>query len=253
LSWDKFGKFLMGMLAVLAVLVGSFLAFRGDGKLQAYLSYDSLTYPSQFSARISTASEQLKYDVLYKRVQEISQGTLNQDQANRLVDLAQAPFRQMFAKPFEAGLVDHRTGLYIYLHNDRGQAVKDVHVRLPAKGLVQVRDEIGDDQIQAVPTNVIDVPMIMPGGAVRIWVYFEGDYSEIRQAGVAIRHADGLADIKVYRAFAGFQAKVAQYGIELVMLLGVLGACLLGCGYICLMQYRALLACQRPGRDQRER
>ena len=239
MSWDKIGKLLVAVLLGLMVLLAAYAMLRGKPRLEASLTYAYLTYPSQFSERISKASEQLKYEQLQGRIQAISEGRLNQDQVERLIEMAQAPYARLFAKPFEAGLVDHRTGLLIELRNSGDAQVREVKIRLPAKGLVQVRDAAGNDTILETATPQVDIPAIEPGGACKVWVYFDADYSQIRQGGVSISHAEGQADVQVYREVIGFPAWVAGYGHELLALLGVLAVSVLGLGYACLARRRA--------------
>jgi len=234
LSWDKVGKLLVAVLLGLVVLLAAYGVLRGNPRLEASLTYAYLTYPSQFSERISKASEQLKYEQLQGRINSISEGRLSHDQVERLIETAQAPYAQLFAKPFEAGLVDHRTGLLIELRNSGDAQVRQVKIRLPAKGLVQVRDAAGNDTILETSTMQADIPVIEPGGTCKVWVYFDADYSQIRQGGVSISHADGNADIQVSREVIGFPAWVARYSRELMVLLGVLAASVLGLGYVCL-------------------
>lgn len=126
MSWDKVGKLLVAVLVGLMVLSAAYALFRGNPRLEASLTYAYLTYPGQFSERISKASDQLKYEQLQGRINSISQGQLSHDQVERLVELAQLPYAQLFAKPFEAGLVDHRTGLLIELHNSGDAPVRQV-------------------------------------------------------------------------------------------------------------------------------
>ncbi len=68
---------------------------------------------------------------------------------------------------------------------------------------MQVRDAAGNDTILETSTMQADIPVIEPGGACKVWVYFDADYSQIRQGGVSISHADGKADIQVYREVIG--------------------------------------------------
>ena len=136
MSWDKVGKLLVAVLIGLVVLLAAYALLRGNPRLEASLTYAYLTYPSQFSERISKASEQLKYEQLQGQINGIVQGQLGHDQVERLIEMAQAPYAQLFAKPFEAGLVDHRAGLLIELHNSGNAQVRQVKIRLPAKGLV---------------------------------------------------------------------------------------------------------------------
>ena len=234
MSWDKVGKLLVAVLLGLMVLLAAYGLLRGNPRLEASLTYAYLTYPSQFSERITKASEQLKYEQLQGRINAISEGGLSHDQVERLIEMAQAPYAQLFAKPFEAGLVDHRTGLLIELRNRGDAQVRQVKIRLPAKGLVQVRDAAGNDTIVETSTMQADIPTIEPGGVCKVWVYFDADYSQIRQGGVSISHADGNADIQVYREVIGIPAWVARYSRELMMLLGVLAASVLGLAYACL-------------------
>jgi hypothetical protein len=238
LSWDKVGKVLVALLIGLMVMVVAYVVIKGSPRLEASLTYAYLTYPSQFSERITKASEQLKYEQLQGRINTISEGQLHQDQVDRLIELAQAPYAQLFAKPFEAGLVDHRTGLLIDLRNTGNAPVRLVKIRLPAKGLVQVRDAAGNDTIIEAATPLVEIPSIEPGGVCKVWVYFDADYSQIRQGGVSIRHADGVADVQVYREFTGFPAQVARYSRELMVLLVVLGFSVLGLAYACLSRRR---------------
>ncbi|AHC82032.1 MULTISPECIES: hypothetical protein [Pseudomonas] len=238
MSWDKVGKLLVAVLLGLMVLLAAYGLLRGNPRLEASLTYAYLTYPSQFSERITKASEQLKYEQLQGRINAISEGGLSHDQVERLIEMAQAPYAQLFAKPFEAGLVDHRTGLLIELRNRGDAQVRQVKIRLPAKGLVQVRDAAGNDTILETSTMQADIPVIEPGGVCKVWVYFDADYSQIRQGGVSISHADGNADIQVYREVIGIPAWVARYSRELMMLLGVLAASVLGLGYACLSRRR---------------
>ena len=238
MSWDKVGKLLVAVLLGLMVLLAAYGLLRGNPRLEASLTYAYLTYPSQFSERITKASEQLKYEQLQGRINAISEGGLSHDQVERLIEMAQAPYAQLFAKPFEAGLVDHRTGLLIELRNRGDAQVRQVKIRLPAKGLVQVRDAAGNDTIVETSTMQADIPTIEPGGVCKVWVYFDADYSQIRQGGVSISHADGKADIQVYREVIGFPAWEARYSRELMVLLGVLAASVLGLGYACLSRRR---------------
>ncbi|MBF8792662.1 hypothetical protein IRZ70_07610 [Pseudomonas monteilii] len=240
MSWEKVGKALVGVLVVATSVAALYTLLKDDSGLEARLTYAYLTYPSQFSERISTTNDLLKYERLHEQVSAIGKGALSHQQVDRLVELAQAPYLQLFAKPFEAGLVDHRTGLLIELRN-KGQApLKDVHIRLPAKGLVQIRDEAGNDTIVQAPTGTVEIGGIGREGTCKVWVYFDSDYSLIRQGGISIRHAGGAADVQVYRELVGFPAWMGRYSREIVGLLTALTIAVLGLGYVCLRQRRRL-------------
>ncbi|QHG65842.1 hypothetical protein [Pseudomonas putida] len=240
MSWDKVGKRLVAMLFGLMVLLVVYGLLKDHPRLDATLTYAYLTYPSQFSERISKANEQLKYEQLQPRINRIGDGALKPYQVDKLIELVQAPYVQLFAKPFEAGLVDHRTGLLIDLRNLGDSDVRAVKIRLPAKGLVQVRDAAGNDTLYEAATAQVEIPAIEQGKACKVWVYFDADYSQIRQGGISVSFAGGEADVRVYREFTGFPALVARYSRELVGLLGVLLLGVLGMGYACLTRRRTL-------------
>lgn len=231
MSWEKVGKALAGLLVAAVAATALYALLRDDERLEARLTYAHLTYPGQFSERISTASALLKYERLHGLIREIGNGALADPQVDKLVELAQAPYLQLFAKPFEAGLVDHRTGLLIELFNHQQRPLQAVQVRLPAKGLVQIRDAAGNDTLLEAPTNLIEIPSIEAAGESWMWVYFDADYSQVRQGGISIRHAGGGADIQVYREVIGFPALVARYSHALVVVLGALLLCVLWLGY----------------------
>ncbi|CAM3974701.1 hypothetical protein CCOS865_02276 [Pseudomonas reidholzensis] len=231
MSWEKVGKSLVGLLVVGACAAGLYTAFKEDPALEARLTYAYLTYPSQFSERISKANDLLRYERLHDRMSDISDGLLSHQQVDKLIDLAQEPYAQLFAKPFEAGLVDHRTGLLIELENTRDTPLKDVQIRLPAKGLVQIRDDAGNDIIPQTATSVVDIATLGAGEDCKVWVYFDSDYSQVRQGALSIRHADGVAQVRAYREFIGFPATVAKYSQVLVAALAALVLAVLGLGY----------------------
>jgi hypothetical protein len=234
-SWEKVGKALVGLLVMMACAAALYAVVRKDDTLVARLTYSHLTYPGQFNERISQANELLKYERLQARIRDIGGSALGHVQLDKLVELAQAPYLQLFARPFEAGLVDHRTGLLIELTNHRQAPVTAVQVRLPAKGLVQIRNESGDDRLIQPPTATVEIAAIEPGGTSTIWVYFDADYSQIRQGGITIGHADGSADIEVYREVVGLPAWAARYSRTLIGLLVLLGLAVLVLGYRSLM------------------
>ncbi|WP_332774458.1 hypothetical protein [Pseudomonas sp. ESBL1] len=240
MSWEKVGKALVGVLVVATSVAALSVALKDDSGLEARLTYAYLTYPSQFSERISTTNDLLKYERLHAQVSAIGKGALNHQQVDKLVDLAQAPYLQLFAKPFEAGLVDHRTGLLIELRNKGQTPLKNVHIRLPAKGLVQIRDDAGNDNILQAPTSTIDIDAIGREGACKVWVYFDSDYSLIRQGGISIRYAGGAADVQVYRELVGFPAWVGRYSREVSVLVAGLAVAVLGLCAVCLRQRRKL-------------
>ncbi|QXI36615.1 hypothetical protein [Pseudomonas xantholysinigenes] len=231
MSWEKVGKTLAASLVVAACVVAFYTSLHGNERLQARLTYAHLTYPGQFNERITQANDLLKYERLHERVGSIAAGSLDHQQVDRLVELAQAPYLQLFARPFEAGLVDHRTGLLIELSNPGQQALLDVQIRLPAKGLVQVRDAAGNDTLVQAPTNHIDIPAIDALGESKVWVYFDSDYSQVRQGGISIRQGGASAQIEVVREFVGFPAWVARYSHELALLLVALVVAVLVLAY----------------------
>ncbi|HEK1685325.1 TPA: hypothetical protein SMR42_001660 [Pseudomonas putida] len=240
MSWEKVGKALAGLLVIVVAVVVLYASLKDDRGLKAYVAYEALTYPSQFNERIGQAREQLKYERLFAGVETLAKGALSRDQVEALVAQAQTPYMQLFAKPFEAGLVDHRTGLFITLRNTRDEPLKQVHIRLPAKGLVQVRDDAGDDSIPENATNIIEIPSIEAGGVCRVWVYFDADFSQITQGGISIVHAEGPAQIQVIRQVSGFQALMARYGQVLIGLVMALGTLVLGLAWVILRQRRRL-------------
>lgn len=240
MSWEKVGKALVAVLVVAASAGVVHALSSKDDHLQARLTYTHLTYPGQFNERISQVNDLLKHERLQARIGDIGGAALDHTQLDKLVELAQAPYLQLFAKPFEAGLVDHRTGLLIELANPRQAPVTAVQIRLPAKGLVQVRDDAGNDTLIQAPVNSVEIPAIAAAGKAQVWVYFDADYSQIRQGGIGIHHANGDTDIQVYREVVGLPAWAARYSRELVALLVLLGLAVLGLGYHSLARRQAV-------------
>lgn len=223
MSWTKTGSFLAALIAVVASIAGIYDVFlKDDNKLEAELSYSHMNFPSQYIQRLDKASEKVKYNYLYDHVKAISNESLTHEQINKLVDLSQAPLMEIYQKPFEAGLGKYRTELIILLSNKGDKVVKDVHITLPAKGLVQIRDEAKEDRLLDSPASTVKIPAIVQNGTTVVWVFFEDELKKIKQGQVNIGFADGVAKVEVSEEYSGFDATVARYSEELMLLLASL-------------------------------
>ncbi len=232
MNWEKIGKFLVTLIGCLASITAIYVAFKNDTKLEAYLTYDYQTYPRQFSDRIDKADDKLKYGDLYDGIKSIANGTLTHEQIDKVVNLSQAPYHYMFDGPFKKGLDNYQVRLYVYLKNTGDKVVKDVHIKLPAKGLVHIRDDSRNDTVMDEPTSSVEIPSIVQNGVYRLWVYFEGDFEELKREGVHIGYSDGVAHIQVHEGFVGLDAKVARYSHELMAVLALFAIFLLLAVYL---------------------
>ncbi|MBX8543420.1 hypothetical protein K5D56_05890 [Pseudomonas cichorii] len=221
MSWEKIGKFLVAVISCLASITGIYVVFKEDTKLEAYLSYDYQTYPRQFSDRMDKASDKLKYGYLYDNIKAIANDSLSHDQIDKMVGLSRAPYIYMFDSPLKK-VENYPVRLFIYLENSGDKVVKNVSIKLPAKGVVHVRDDSRNYMAMDELTSNVEVPSIVQNGVYKLWVYFEGDLEEIKSEGVYIGYSDGVALVKVYEEFVGFKAGMAKYSEEVMLLLGVL-------------------------------
>jgi len=223
LSWTKTGSCLVALITVLASIPAIYDFFlKDDNKLEAELTYSYMDFPSQYVERMNKVSEKLKYDYLYDHMKRISNDSLNHEQLNKLVELSQAPFRDIYEKPFQAGLAKYQTELVIHLSNSGDKVVKDVHITLPAKGLVQIRDEAKNDTLLDSPVSTVKIPAIVQNGTSTVWVFFEDELKKVKQGQVNIGFAEGVAKVEVNQHYSGFDATVAKYSEELMMLVAVL-------------------------------
>jgi len=223
LSWKKTGSFLLALITALASIAAIYdVFFKDDTRLEAELTYSHMDFPSQYLERLNKGSEKLKYDYLYDHVKGISNESLNHEQINKLVDLSRAPFREIYDKPFESGLAQYQSELVIYMRNSGDKVVKDVHITLPAKGLVQIRDEAKNNTILDAPVSTVKIPAIVQNGTSTVWIFFEDELKEIKQGQVNIGFADGVAKVEVNEQFSGFDATVAKYSEELMVLVAAL-------------------------------
>jgi hypothetical protein len=235
LSWEKVGKSLVTLIGCLASITAIYVAFKDDTKLEAYLTYDYQTYPSQFSERVDKAKDKLKYGYLYDGIKSIANDTLSHEQIDKVVTLSQAPYLYMFDGPFKKGPDNYPVGLYIHLQNTGDKVVKDVHIKLPAKGLVQIRDDSRSDTVMAEPTSSVVIPSIVQNGVYKLWVYFEGDLRALKKEEVHIGYSDGVAHVQVYEGFVGFDAWVAKHSRELMVVLAMLAMFLLLAVYLLVL------------------
>lgn len=229
MNWEKVGKFLVALIASAAGLTAVYGAFfKDEANLRAELTYDYQTYPRQFIDRMGSSSEELKYRYLYEKIEKLTEGSLNHEQINQIVDLSQKPYSDLFRPPFQSGLDKYATRLFIYLKNEGGKVAKDVYIKLPAKGIVEVRDDAKNHTLIETKTSNITIPSIVQNGDAKVWVYFDSDFDEVRYLTINIGHRDGVADIEIYESYKGLSANVAYYGKELVLALAVMATLLVG-------------------------
>lgn len=223
MSWKKTGSFLGALIAALASIAAIYDVFlKDDNKLEAVLTYSYMDFPSQYIERMNKVTEKLKYDYLYDQVKGISNESMSHQQINKLVDLSQAPFREIYEKPFQAGLEKYQSELVIHLSNSGDKVVKDVHITLPSKGLVQIRDEAKNDTLLDSPVSTVKIPAIVQNGTSTVWVFFEDELKKIKQGQVNIGFADGVAKVEVNEQYSGFDAAVAKYSDVLMVLVALL-------------------------------
>ncbi|WP_248750298.1 hypothetical protein [Pseudomonas sp. MWU15-20650] len=228
MSWEKVGKFLVALLACMASITAIYVAFKDDTKLEADLSYHYQSTPSQFSERLAKAGETLKYGTVYDSIKRVAGDALSHEQIDKMVDLVQAPYLSIFDKPFQKGPDNYPVRLFIHLQNTGSKVVKDVHIKLPAKGLVQIRDDSHNETVKPELTSSVEIPSIVQNGVYKLWIYFEGDLEALKAQGVHIGSSDGVAQVRVYEEVIGFKAHVAENtGVLMAMLVALLVAVLM--------------------------
>ena len=212
MSWVKFGVLLALPGALLSVL-GIYMALKDDNKLEADLSYQYDSAPRLFTERLETVKEHLDYTRLYDDIKQASNGALSHEQINKIVDLSQAPYQALFAAPFERGPDNYPVRLLITLRNTGSKVIKEVHIKLPEKGVVQIRDESRIDTLKPDLLSSVEIPAIVQNGVYRIWVYFQGDLETLMEKDVHIGYSDGVAQVRVSEEVIGLDAYMARYGI----------------------------------------
>lgn len=103
MSWGNVGKFLLALVTGLGSITGIYVAFKDDTKLEADLSYRYESAPRQFSERLGSTAEKLKYADLYDSIKRIGDGALSHEQIDKMVNLSQAPYLALLDAPFEKG------------------------------------------------------------------------------------------------------------------------------------------------------
>lgn len=212
MSWVKFGVLLALPGALLSVL-GIYMALKDDNKLEADLSYQYDSAPRLFTERLETVKEHLDYTRLYDDIKQASNGALSHEQINKIVDLSQAPYQALFAAPFERGPDNYPVRLLITLRNTGSKVIKEVHIKLPEKGVVQIRDESRIDTLKPDLLSSVEIPAIVQNGVYRIWIYFQGDLETLREKDVHIGYSDGVAQVRVSEEVIGLDAYMARYGV----------------------------------------
>lgn len=212
MSWVKFGVLLALPGALLSVL-GIYMVLKDDNKLEADLSYQYDSAPRLFTERLDAVKEHLDYTRLFDDIKQAGNGALSHEQINKIVDLSQAPYQALFAAPFERGPDNYPVRLLITLRNTGSKVIKEVHVKLPQKGVVQIRDESRIDTLKPDLLSSVEIPAIVQNGVYRVWVYFQGDLKTLMEKDVHIGYSDGVAQVRVSEEVIGLDAHMARYGV----------------------------------------
>lgn len=216
MSWGKFVTLLFGLPGVLLSIIGLHTAINDRNELEADLSYQYEAAPRLFTDRFRGVTDSLDYSRLYDNIKAIGNGALSHEQINKLVDLSQAPYRALFDAPFERGPENYPVRLLIKLRNTGHKVIKEVHIKLPAKGVVQIRDDSRVDTLKPELMSSIDIPSIVQNGTYTLWIHFPGDLETLNQQDVHIGYSDGVAKVRVYEEAIGFEAIMARYGLLMV-------------------------------------
>lgn len=232
MSWGNVGTFLLALVTGLGSITGIYVAFKDDTKLEADLSYRYESAPRQFSERLGSTAEKLKYANLYDSIKRIGDGALSHEQIDKMVNLSQAPYLALLDAPFEKGPDNYPISLLITLRNSGRKVIKDVHIKLPAKGLVQIRDDSRSDTVMPDPVSSVVIPSIVQNGVYTLWIHFQGDLKTLKEQDVYIGYSDGVAQVRVYEDFIGFEASMARYGILVLGALVMLAYCFLVAVYL---------------------
>lgn len=212
MSWVKFGVLLALPGALLSVLT-MYMVLRDDNKLEADLSYQYESAPRLFTDRLGAISEHLKYTRLYDDIKNAGNGALSHEQINKIVDLSQAPYLALIDAPFERGPDNYPVRLLITLKNTGSKVIKEVHIKLPAKGIVQIRDDSRIDTIKPDLMSSVEIPSIVQNGVYTLWIHFQGDLESLRDKDVHIGYSDGVAQVRVSEDVIGLDAHMARYGV----------------------------------------
>lgn len=236
MSWVKFGVLLALPGALLSIL-SMYMVFKDDNKLEADLSYQYDSAPRLFTERLETVKEHLDYTRLYDDIKQAGNGALSHEQINKIVDLSQAPYRALFAAPFERGPDNYPVRLLITLRNTGSKVIKEVHIKLPEKGVVQIRDESRIDTLKPDLLSSVEIPAIVQNGVYRVWVYFPGDLETLREKDVHIGYSDGVAQVRVSEEVIGLDAYMARYGVFWLSILTLVYALLVAL-YMLISAYK---------------
>lgn len=229
IQWAQVGKFLSGACAAAAALFTALLAYNQQkADLEAYLKYDYQNYPAQFLDRLEEVHALVEYERLYDGYQSILRDAASHEQLHAITRETQSIYGRLRTNPFERGIDEYGSSLFIYLKNRGDKAAEDVYVKLPAKGLVLVRDDSKNYETIPDKTNDVRISSIVQNGDAKIWVYFDAHHPDVVASSINIGHKEGFADVHIYEDYKGVDAWVAKNSELMIYLVVVLVVALAG-------------------------
>jgi len=223
LSWEKLGKFLVGGIAAVAAVATIYAALVArPASLTAELTYYYQHYPQQFIERLTAANSKFQYKSLYEQIRSLSGGTLDHEKIDAIAMYAMNSHFSTYQGLFEKGPKQYGTSLFVYIDNSSSKVAKDVVVNLPESALVLIEDESGIYTAPDVLLRSVKLSSIAPSNHAKIWAYFSADMKALKENGVRISHADGVADVYENETFNGIDALVARNSSLVLFICGVL-------------------------------
>lgn len=174
--------------------------------LMAQVSDNIFYTPPQYYLSMLQYSKEINWQKVYNSMSDVNDPAytgVKERVASDIINTMRIPF----LPPFENGLEDYRTQVFIYIENNGEAISKDVYVDFPSKVLLMVKDDKGDTSHEDNLISRYKIPSIRQGGHYKLWAWVKND-DNFNKYKVKIGSEDQIANIEIGETYFGKTGKV---------------------------------------------
>lgn len=219
---EKVSALIFGVITSVTAIVGLYIGLSSPSpqlkaEVSKYVSYVPPQYTEMMRNNRNLANSESLSALIDKTVPDAQL-----KQKNELFEQVRKSMLAPWASPFDRGVGDFQTMLFIWIKNEGSAVAKDVYVDLPQKGLMMIEDDKTELVTVAEQTRRYKIPSIKQGGAYKLWVWFPSKLEEVDEYTVSIGNDQQTAKMEYSKEFVGWPARVADHYLLFLFLTGLM-------------------------------
>jgi hypothetical protein len=222
LKAEKISALIFGLVTSVTAIVGSYILLsspspRLTAEVSKYVSYVPPQYSEMMLKSRKLANSETLSALIDKAVPDAQL-----EQKSELFEKFRKNMLAAWASPFEKGVGEFETMLFISIKNEGSAIAKDVYVDLPQRGLMMIEDDKKELITVAEQNRRYKIPSIRQDGKYKLWVWFPENTEKVDEYAVNIGNDQQTATIEYRKEYVGLAARVADFYLVFLCLTGLM-------------------------------